>query len=104
MAWCLVKHRDNFTFTFYENEKWFLTFREEYNLQVFVNKLRKILGIKKGEITEQFRMLRNEEGSFSNKSLDSSVSIQTSCGLDDRASISDRRREFSLQHCVAAGM
>jgi hypothetical protein len=42
MAWCLVKHRDNFTFTLplnlpmllYENENWGLTSRQEHVMTV----------------------------------------------------------------------
>jgi hypothetical protein len=45
----------------YQCEKLFLTLREEYVLQVFGRKVRKIFGPTRDEVTEQFRKLHNEE-------------------------------------------
>ena len=46
----------------YGCETWSLTLREEHRLRVFENKvLRKIFRAKKNELTEEWRMLHNDE-------------------------------------------
>jgi hypothetical protein len=40
---------------------WFLTLREGYKLQMSGNKIEKVVGIKKDEVIEEFRMLYNKE-------------------------------------------
>jgi hypothetical protein len=62
MAGCLVKHRDNFTYTLlYGCETWSLTLREEHRLSVFENRvLRRIFGPKREE-GGSWRKLHNDE-------------------------------------------
>jgi hypothetical protein len=44
------------------NFAWFLTLREEYRLRVFKNRvLRMIFGLKRDEVTGEWRKLHNEE-------------------------------------------
>jgi hypothetical protein len=58
MAWCLVKHRDNFTFYL----SWSLTLREEHRLRVFENRvLMRMFGTKKEDVAGGWRRLHNEE-------------------------------------------
>jgi hypothetical protein len=46
----------------YGCETWSLTLREERRLRVFDNRvLRRIFGPKRGEVTEEWRKLHNEE-------------------------------------------
>jgi hypothetical protein len=46
----------------YGCETWSLTFREEHRLRVFENSvLRRIFGLKKDEVTGEWRELLNEE-------------------------------------------
>ena len=46
----------------YGCETWSLTLREEHRLRVFENRvLRKIFGPKRGEVTREWRRLRNEK-------------------------------------------
>jgi hypothetical protein len=46
----------------YGCETWFLTVREEYRLRVFENRvLRRIFAPKRGEVTGEWKTLRNEE-------------------------------------------
>jgi hypothetical protein len=46
----------------YGCETWSLTLREEYRLGVFENRvLRRILGLKRDEVMEEWRKLHNEE-------------------------------------------
>jgi hypothetical protein len=46
----------------YGCETWSLTLREEHRLRVLRNRvLRRIFGPKRGEVTEEWRRLRNEE-------------------------------------------
>jgi hypothetical protein len=45
----------------YGCKKWFLTLREEYKFQVSGNKIRKMFGPTRDKVTEQFRILHNEE-------------------------------------------
>jgi hypothetical protein len=46
----------------YGCETWSLTLREEHRLRVFENKvLRRIFGLKRGEVTGEWRKLHNEE-------------------------------------------
>ena len=46
----------------YGCETWSLTFREEHRLKVFENKvIRKIFGVKKDEITGEYKKLHNVE-------------------------------------------
>ena len=46
----------------YGCETWSLTFREERRLRVFENKvLRRIFGLKRDEVTREWRKLHNEE-------------------------------------------
>jgi hypothetical protein len=42
-------------------ETWSLTLREEYRLRVFENRVLRIFGSKRGEVTGGWRKLRNEE-------------------------------------------
>jgi hypothetical protein len=46
----------------YGCETWSLTLREEYRLRVFENRvLREIFGLKRDEVTGEWRKLHNEE-------------------------------------------
>jgi hypothetical protein len=46
----------------YGRETWFLTLREEHRLRVFENRvLRRIFGLKRVEVTGEWRKLHNEE-------------------------------------------
>jgi hypothetical protein len=47
---------------FCECETWSLTLREEHRLRVFGNRvLRRIFGLKRDEVTTEWRKLHNEE-------------------------------------------
>jgi hypothetical protein len=47
---------------FYGCETWSLTLREEYRLKVFGNRvLRRIFGLKRDDVTREWRKLHNEE-------------------------------------------
>jgi hypothetical protein len=91
IEWCLIKHKNDFTFTpkypieircnvtsehigiyckqsscitvvLYGCETWSLTLREERRLRVSENRtLRRILGPKRDEVTVEWRKLYNEE-------------------------------------------
>jgi hypothetical protein len=46
----------------YGYETWFLTLRKKYRLRNFENRvLRRILGLRRGEVTGERRQLHNEE-------------------------------------------
>jgi len=46
----------------YGCEPWSITFREEYNLRVFENRVqRRIFGSKRDEVTGEWRKLHNDE-------------------------------------------
>ena len=45
----------------YECETWSLTLREERGLRVFENRVLRIFGPKRGEVTREWRKLHNEE-------------------------------------------
>jgi hypothetical protein len=45
----------------YGCETWFLTLREEHRLRVFENRVLRIFGSKRDEVTESLRKLHNEE-------------------------------------------
>jgi hypothetical protein len=46
----------------YGCETWYVTLREEHRLRVFENRvLRRIFGLKRDEVTEEWRKLHNEE-------------------------------------------
>ena len=50
------------SFVLYWCETWSLTLREEQRLRVFENRvLRRIFGTKRGEVTEEWRKLHNDE-------------------------------------------
>jgi hypothetical protein len=51
-----------FPLVLYGCETWSLTLREEHRLRVFENRvLRRIFGLKRDEVTEEWRKLHNEE-------------------------------------------
>ncbi|KAJ4436949.1 hypothetical protein ANN_17081 [Periplaneta americana] len=63
-TWEEIKHRINMgnALFFYGCETWTLTLREEHRLRVFENKvLRKIFGVKRDEVTGEWRKLHNTE-------------------------------------------
>jgi hypothetical protein len=55
----------------YGRETWSLTLREEPRLRVFENRvLRRIFGLKRDEVTGEWKKLNNEELNYLNSSLD----------------------------------
>jgi len=53
--------QNNFATFTYGGEKWLLTLREDPKFQVTWNKVRKIFGSTRDEVTEQLRIIHNEE-------------------------------------------
>jgi hypothetical protein len=68
---------------------------EERKRQVFGEKIRKILPIKKDEVNLQFRMLYKEEGNIQRRAWIAKSVYCLSYGLDDWRSIPGGGRNFS---------
>jgi hypothetical protein len=102
MAWCLIKHRDNFTSP--------LPFIHSYAASqssggfMCCDKIQNIVAVLLSK--HNYRGWRRAAVIKCNKSCDSSVGIALGCGLDDwgsRVRFPAGARNFSLHHCVQNG-
>jgi hypothetical protein len=85
----------NFVFS-YGCEKWFLTLREKYKLQVFRKNIKKIFIPTRDEVTEKFRILHNEELCDLYRSASSFVGFRQWCISIERILLLD------FIHCLVS--